>query len=99
MNITFNSLRCKEVVNVRDGCRLGYVEDVVINTENGCVISFSVPSRGHFLGLLSRGEAINIPWQAVERIGDDIILVSCDIIQTHNKKTGFFEMISKWLKQ
>lgn len=96
---SFNALRCKEVVNIRDGCRLGYVEDIVFDMDNGSVCEIIVPCRGRIFGFLSKGESISIPWHAIERIGDDIIIVSWEIVRREPERIGFFEALSKWLKQ
>ncbi len=68
-------LRNKEVVNVASGCRLGYVDDVVVDTGNGQILALIVPGPWRFFGLLGRGEDYVLPWPCVQRIGDDIILV------------------------
>jgi YlmC/YmxH family sporulation protein len=67
-------LRLKEVVNIRDGCRLGFVSDVEIDVECGRVLAIVVPGHYHF-GLFSREPDYVIPWSGIEKIGEDIILV------------------------
>ncbi|MCL2082610.1 MAG: YlmC/YmxH family sporulation protein [Oscillospiraceae bacterium] len=68
-------LRCKEVVNVCDGCRLGYPCDVEIDTVTGHLCAIIVPGACKYFGIFGRGDDIIIPWPAIVRIGDDIILV------------------------
>ena len=68
-------LRYKEVVNICTGCRLGYVNDVVLETASGQILALVVPGRYRFFGLFGREEDYLIPWQNVQRIGDDIILI------------------------
>ena len=98
-NTSFNSLRCKEVVNIRDGCRLGYIDDIIFDTESGTICEIEVPRRGKLFGFLSKSETICIPWHAIERIGDDIIIVSWEIVKRDTVKIGFLEAISNWLNQ
>ena len=98
-NTSFNTLRCKEVVNIKDGCRLGYIDDIIFDTDTGAICSVEIPQKCRLLGLFSRGESFCIPWNAIERIGDDIIIVSWDIIKKPTEKLGFWEAISKWLNQ
>ena len=38
-------LQCKEVVNITDGCRLGYVSDVEIDILTGKVVAIVVPGK------------------------------------------------------
>ena len=44
----------KEVIDLRDGARLGYVGDVEIDTETGRVQSMVIPGRLRLFGLLGR---------------------------------------------
>lgn len=71
----FSTVRCKEVINVSDGCRLGYVSDLELDLETGRVLALIVPSPGRFFGLICGKDEYVIPWSRVCRIGDDIILV------------------------
>lgn len=67
--------RCKEVINICDGCRLGYVGDVEVRVPEGQVVAIVVYGPYRFFGLFGRGEEYYIPWDCIQRIGDDIILV------------------------
>ncbi len=74
-NCRIADLQCKEVVNLCDGCRLGYVADVVVDICTGKLIAIVVPGKTGLLGLISKDEECVIPWDSIEKIGDDIILV------------------------
>ena len=65
----------KEVVNLSDGARLGYVGDVEIDVKCGKVIALVIPGRLKFFGILGREEDKIIPWDCIEKIGEEIILV------------------------
>lgn len=71
-------LRCKEVINLCDGCRMGYVGDVEIDLLCGRAVALVVPGRCRFFGLFGRADDAVIPWEAIDKIGDDIILVRYD---------------------
>ena len=71
----YSDFRCKEVVNICDGCRLGYVCNLEIDGQNGRVLSIIVPGPGRFFGLLKRELDYVIPWSCIRQIGDEIILV------------------------
>ena len=77
-NCRIADLRCKEVINLCDRCRMGYVGDVEIDVVCGRVIALVVPGRCRFFGLFGREEDFIIPWEAIDKIGDDIILVRHD---------------------
>lgn len=79
MNSRFTGLKCKEVVNIADGCRLGCVCDVEVDCKCGKILSLIVPCPGRGFGLLGRHEEYVIPWCDIRRIGDDIILVDGDL--------------------
>lgn len=68
-------LRQKEVINISDGKRLGFVSDVEINFAAGYIEAVIVPGKGGFLGIFGRGEEYVIPWKDIVRVGDDILLV------------------------
>lgn len=65
----------KEVININDGKRLGYVQDVCADLESGTITSIIVPGNNKFMGMFSGGNEIVIDWQKIKCIGDDVILV------------------------
>ena len=71
----FTELRCKEVICVADGRRLGFVCDVVVEVPDGCVKAIIVPGPCRIFGLFGRRDDFIIPWNCIKRIGPDIILV------------------------
>ena len=71
----FTELRCKEVICICDGRRLGFVCDVKVEVPEGCVVAIVVPGPCRVLGLWGRKDDYLIPWSCIRRIGPDIILV------------------------
>ena len=65
----------KEVININDGKRLGFVQDVTADLESGLITSIIVPGNTKFLNMFSGNNDIIIPWQNIRCIGDDVILV------------------------
>jgi len=76
MVICVAELQCREVINICTGHRLGYVCDIEFETEDGCVRSLIVPGPCRFWGLFGREDDFRLPWECIDRIGEDIILVS-----------------------
>ena len=70
-----SELRCKEVICVADGRRLGFVCDLQVEIPEGCVRAILVPGPCRFFGLFGRRDDFLIPWNCIKRIGPDIILV------------------------
>lgn len=75
MKCTLAELRYKEVIDIADGSRYGFVGDVELDVNSGAVRSIIVPGRPRWLGLLGPREDLVFPWSAVKRFGEDIILV------------------------
>ena len=75
MSAKFTQLRCKEVICVRDGRRLGFIGDILVEVPEGRVSAIVVPGQGKLLGLAGGHEEYLIPWDCIQRIGPDIVLV------------------------
>ena len=75
MDCRIRDMRNKEVINICDGCRLGFVADMEIRLPDGQVCAIIVYGPYRFWGLFGRGEEYYIPWVCIQRIGEDIILV------------------------
>ena len=65
----------KEVVNINNGKRLGYVQDVCADLETGRITSIIVPGTNKVLNIFAQNNEIVIPWEKIKCIGDDLILV------------------------
>ena len=75
MECRVSELRYKEIINVSDGSRYGWVGDVEVDLDSGQVRALVVPGRLRLFGLLGREEDLVFPWEAVRRFGADTILV------------------------
>ncbi len=75
--MTLSELRTKEVIDVKDGKRLGRVMDIEFCVHDSRVTALVVPAETSFWQSF-RGEkcGMPIPWENIRRIGDDVILVS-----------------------
>ena len=71
-----SDLRFKDVVCSADGTRLGYVGDVELDTDSASLSAIIIKGRFRFFGLLGREDDIVIPWEKIDVIGEDTILVS-----------------------
>ena len=67
MECRVSELRYKEIINVSDGSRYGWVGDVEVDLDSGQVRALVVPGRLRLFGLLGREED--------RRFGADTILV------------------------
>ena len=69
-------LQKKELVSISDGTKIGYADDVMIDADDASVKSLVVYGRLRLFGILGRQPDIVIPWEDIEIIGEDAILVS-----------------------
>lgn len=71
-------LRQKEIINIKDGTRFGYAADLEIDMEKGKISKIIVPGPARVFGVFGREAEYCIPWDAVQQMGDDVILVDVD---------------------
>ena len=75
MELRLQDLRYREVINTRTGERLGYVNDVLLDSATGRVIALLVPGKARWMGIFGREDDYLLPWTGISRLGEDIILV------------------------
>ncbi len=73
-------LRQKEVINISDASRLGFVSDVEVSLETGSIEAIVVPGKARLFHL-GRGRDMVISWDKIKNIGEDVILVSLPITE------------------
>ncbi len=65
----------KEVINITDGKRLGYVQDVCADLSTGSITSIIVPGSSKTFSFLASNNDIVITWDKIRCIGENVILV------------------------
>ena len=65
----------KEVINITNGKRLGFVQDVCADLETGMITSILVPGSNKILNIFASNNEIVIPWKDIKCIGEDLSLV------------------------
>jgi len=68
-----SELQNKDIINVKDGKKVGNLVDIAINLE-GKVQSIIVEQTKGMRVFTSKDD-IEISWQQIEKIGEDVILV------------------------
>ncbi len=94
MNVTTFSCLCeKEVINICDCTKIGYVCDLTFDLSCGNVVSFTVCQNDKLFSFDKSSKSIIIPFDCIKKIGDDIILVDITIISKppENHKTKLFK--------
>lgn len=95
--MTFHELCAKEVVQLTDGACLGRVDDLELDGENACIRSLLLLGRPRLFGLLGRDETLTIPWEEIERIGLDAILVQTELPAAEPPRGSLLERLRSWL--
>lgn len=85
MDISYNDLRNKEIVNLSDGSKMGRIVDVIFNSDSGKVIGLVAPGEKRFL---KKADEIFIPLEKVRRIGDDVILIRLELSDGYFNRLG-----------
>ena len=87
MKYRMGDLRNKEVINVKDGARIGFVSDIELDTRTAQLTAVVVYGRLRLFGILGREPDIVIPWKDISLIGNDTMLVSYEKTE-EQKKSG-----------
>ena len=84
MTCSIAELRNKEVICKLNGTRIGNVDDVELDVNSGRLVSIVSYGKGKVMGLFGKSEDFIIPWDDIDVIGEDTILVKCECPVTKN---------------
>ena len=76
MEATMNDIKTKEIINIKNGQRLGFVADMQINLDDGKITALIVPGPYKMMGIFGKPPDVVIRWENIETIGEDLIIVS-----------------------
>ncbi len=91
----FEDLKCKEIINIKSGKRMGYVDDIEFDSCTAKICKLIIYGRCRFFGLFGREEDCCICWSDIEIIGEDTILVSCDFPNAQKSNRNGFKSLLK----
>jgi YlmC/YmxH family sporulation protein len=75
--VRFTQLAGKEIINLRDGQRLGRLGDCDLAIdEGGGIVSMLVPARQ---SVWRTGRDAEIPWAAIRRVGPEVLIVELEL--------------------
>ena len=72
-------LRRKEVIDSLSGSRVGFIDDIEIDTMTSSVRAVVVFGRPRLFGLLGKSDDVIIPWSDITLIGEDTVLVTTNV--------------------
>lgn len=89
-SMRLNDLVGKEMVNIYDGMRMGTVgeSDMLVDQESGQIISIILPNRGNAFNFWADRQKLVIPWEAVKKIGREVIVVELDATHMRLKNSS-----------
>ena len=70
-----SDLQHKDVINVKDGKKIGNIIDINIELD-GKMECLIVEKSKFFVSMFSNKDEIEIKWNQIEKIGEDVILVN-----------------------
>jgi YlmC/YmxH family sporulation protein len=78
-----SDLAGKEIINLYDGAKLGQIGDADLTISQGgsieAIILTSRSGHGSFWGSMEKErDTLVIPWQAVKKVGSEVIIVDMD---------------------
>ncbi len=74
--IRISDIMDKEVINVKNGKRMGYITDIDMDINEGKIISFTIVGDGG-MNIFSRGSENQVVfWNDILKIGYDTIIVN-----------------------
>ena len=77
MELSFNELKRREVININDGKSLGYITDITLSFPSGVLTGITVPEhKMNWLVRLFNKTEIFIGVENILKIGNDVILVN-----------------------
>ena len=86
--MTIRELCEKEVVQLEQGVCLGRADDLAFDPATARLQSLILLGRPRLFGLLGREENLTIPWQEIETIGTDAVLVHTQLPSAAPSKPG-----------
>ena len=73
-----SDLQSKDVINVIDGKKVGNIIDIAIESD-GKMTGLIVEKSKFFVSMFSNKNELEIRWEQIEKIGEDVILVSINL--------------------
>ncbi len=75
MSVRIAELRDRQVICVKNGALLGTVGDIELDIETGRLAAIVIFGKSKGFGIFGREDDIVIPWEEIEIIGRETILV------------------------
>ena len=77
MDYRITDMRSKEVINITDGARMGFIYDVLFSAETGKITAVILPG-GKMFSIFGKDNDVIIPWDCIRRVSNDVVLVEIE---------------------
>lgn len=77
--LRLSDFKQKEIININDGKRFGFLNDFDIDEYTGKIKKIIVVENGKIFGIFGKESEYFIAWENIKQIGDDIILIDADL--------------------
>lgn len=74
--LKISEAKMKEVINIVNGERLGYIYDFEIDLDKGIIVAMIMASNYKGFNFFTKTNDIVISWEEIVKIGQDTILVN-----------------------
>nr|WP_207754902.1 YlmC/YmxH family sporulation protein [Desulforadius tongensis] len=70
----------KEIINIVNGARLGVIgeSDLSVDIDTGQIRYIILPRRTNLLNFWVDRQQMQIPWDLVRKVGDEVVIVEID---------------------
>lgn len=75
----YKRLAGKEVINVKDGGRIGRISDVWVDVKSGNIEFIIVPVIKNIFSFAGKKKEYFIKWCNIVKIGEDVVLIDTDV--------------------
>lgn len=73
---SINNLKSMEVIDINTGSKLGYIKDLVIDTQDYRILSLVIPKEKD--SWFSRNNNLEIQWNKIVKVGVDVIIADVE---------------------
>ena len=73
-----SELSSKDVIHEQDGAKLGKIVDVEVDIATGRILNVNIHRGFRFMNLFTNKDVLQIPWQKIVKVGNDVIIVETE---------------------
>lgn len=74
-HMQLSDIQKKDIINIKDGSKIGKIIDVEINVIDGKIFKFVIERSKFLKGIFNSENIVSIDFSHIKKIGEDVILV------------------------